>query len=191
MKTFVVQIINFFNFFHNFVELKRKKVAVGKNFVIHGKIHIHGKGAVRLGDNCIVTSSANYNPTSGDSNTHFHTMNSGKLFIGNNVGISNSSITAEVNVTIEDNVLIGSGCIISDTDHHSILYSDRMDGDSNVATGSILIKEGAFIGTRAIILKGVTIGEHSIIGAGSVIAKDIPDNEIWAGNPARFIKKII
>lgn len=50
------------------------------------------------------------------------------------------------------------------------------------------IKENAFIGARTIICKPVTIGKNAIVGAGSVVTKDIPDNEIWAGNPARFIR---
>ena len=55
----------------------------------------------------------------------------------------------------------------------------------------VVIKDLAFIGMHSIILKGVTIGEKSIIGAGSVVSKDVPDGEIWAGNPARFIKKVV
>lgn len=55
--------------------------------------------------------------------------------------------------------------------------------------GHIEIGEHAFIGTNSIIAKGVKIGKRSIVGAGSVVTKDIPDDEIWAGNPARFIKK--
>lgn len=62
--------------------------------------------------------------------------------------------------------------------------------DPGIKSKPILIKEGAFIGAHAIVLKGVTIGKYSVIGAGSVITKDIPDNEVWAGNPARFIKKL-
>ena len=57
-------------------------------------------------------------------------------------------------------------------------------------TAPILIKEGAFIGAHAIILKGVTIGRHSVIGAGAVVTKNVPDNEVWAGNPAKFVKKL-
>ena len=52
----------------------------------------------------------------------------------------------------------------------------------------VTIEDDCFIGTNTIICNNVTIGRHSIVGAGSVVTKNIPDNEIWAGNPARFIK---
>lgn len=51
------------------------------------------------------------------------------------------------------------------------------------------IRKGAFVGTKTIICNAVTIGEGAIVGAGSIVTKNIPDNEVWAGNPARFIKK--
>ena len=54
----------------------------------------------------------------------------------------------------------------------------------------MIIKDNVFIGARCLILKGVVVGENSIIGAGSVVTKNIPDNEIWAGNPAKFIKAL-
>lgn len=190
MINLIRRFIYFIYSIHNFIELKRKKVVIGNKLRINGKIYIHGHGTIEIGDNCIVTSSASYNSTSGDIATHFNTMDEGVLIIGNNVGISNSAITARLNVTIEDNVLIGSGCIISDTDHHSIEYAERIRDDANIVARNILIKEGVFIGTRVILMKGVTIGKHSVIGAGSVVTRNIPDNEIWAGNPARFIRKL-
>jgi acetyltransferase-like isoleucine patch superfamily enzyme len=86
--------------------------------------------------------------------------------------------------------LSGGDCKIYDTDFHSLNFEKRNRlPDNDVRSGAVNIKYGAFIGTGAIILKGVTVGEKSIIGAGSVVACDIPDNEIWAGNPARFIRK--
>ena len=57
-------------------------------------------------------------------------------------------------------------------------------------TKPVIIKDGAFIGADGIILKGVTIGKKSVIGAGSVVTKSVPDGEIWAGNPAKFIRKL-
>lgn len=56
--------------------------------------------------------------------------------------------------------------------------------------GKVYIKKGAYIGMNALIVKSVTIGEHAIVGAGSVVTKDIPAYQVWAGNPARFIKEI-
>lgn len=113
------------------------------------------------------------------------------IIIGNNVGISGSTINATVSVVIEDNVLIGSGCIITDTDSHPIQYYDRVNDTKEKTTKApIVIKEGAFIGARSIVLKGVTIGRHSIVGAGSVVSKNVPDNCIVVGNPAKIIKHL-
>lgn len=86
--------------------------------------------------------------------------------------------------------LLGGGKLY-DTDFHSICYEERIQKpDPGIKSKPILIKEGAFIGAHSIVLKGVTVGRHSVIGAGSVVTKDIPDNEVWAGNPAHFIKKL-
>lgn len=87
--------------------------------------------------------------------------------------------------------MIGGNCKIYDTDFHSIDYTNRMKKpDPTVKCEPVHIKQGAFIGACAVILKGVTIGEKSVVGAGSVVTKSIPDGEIWAGNPAKFIRKI-
>ncbi len=101
----------------------------------------------------------------------------------------------ENNITIEDDVLIGGNCKFYDTDFHSLDYSTRINPyknnvpDNGIKTATVIVKKGAWIGGHSIILKGVTIGSKSVIGAGSVVSKNIPDKEIWAGNPIRFIKK--
>ena len=117
----------------------------------------------------------------------------GNLCIGKNSGMTNSTINCHDCITIGDYVNIGAGCVIADSDFHSLDWRDRKDGTdiTKKRNAPIVIKDLAFIGMHSIILKGVTIGEKSIIGAGSVVSRSVPDGEIWAGNPARFVKKVV
>ena len=115
----------------------------------------------------------------------------GQLTIGDNVGVSGSTICATKSVTIGNNVLIGSGCLITDTDAHPLDWQDRRNGyDGKTLCAPVVIGNDVFIGARSIILKGVTIGDRSIIGAGSVVSKDVPPDCVVGGNPARVIKII-
>lgn len=176
----------------NFITLKRKKVNVGKNTHIIGEIAIYGdKGSISIGDNCIIMSTDIYNPAGGFYRTYISAIG-GKIFIGNNVGISLSSIYSCKGITIGDYTQIGAGVSIYDTDFHPLDWRKRMNKDTanSAISKEINIGKHVFIGSKAIILKGVTIGDRSIIGAGSVVTKSVPENEIWAGNPARFIRKI-
>lgn len=109
--------------------------------------------------------------------------------IGNNVGISGSTINSINSITIGNNVLIGSGCLISDNDSHPINYTQRNDY-SKIISKPIIIGDDVFIGARSIILKGVEIGKGSVIGAGSVVTKSFPEFSIIGGNPAKLISKI-
>lgn len=111
------------------------------------------------------------------------------LSIGNGVGISGSTLSATRCVEIGDRVLIGSGCIIADSDAHPIEAKDRHDA-SKIASAPIRIGDDCFIGARSIITKGVTIGARSVIGAGSVVSRDVPSDCIAAGNPAKVIKAL-
>ena len=112
-----------------------------------------------------------------------------KIVIGDNVGISGSTICASKSVTIGDRVLVGSGCIITDTDSHPIDWEDRKAHKNDKTKSSpVVIGDDVFIGARSIILKGVTIGNHSVVGAGSVVSKDVPPDCVVAGNPAIIVK---
>lgn len=113
------------------------------------------------------------------------------IIIGNNVGISGSTICATKSVTIGDNVIIGSGCIITDTDAHPLEWRDRREGKhEKTRKAPVVIGNDVFIGARSIILKGVVIGDRSVVGAGSVVTSNIPADCIVAGNPARIIKNV-
>lgn len=185
---------------YNRWELKRYNVVYGKNLGIRGKIFISMETLTRknafpkieLGKNIVINSSWRYNLIGEGEKTILRTIDSGVIKIGNNVGMSNVCIVSFSRVEIQDNVTIGGGVKIYDSDFHSLDYNKRVAEPSYFGINSkpILIKEGAFIGAGTFILKGVTIGNKSIIGAGSVVTKDVPDCEIWGGNPARFIRKI-
>ena len=156
---------------------------------ISGLLFITGSGKIKLGKNVKLSSGRRSNPLGGETKLSLIASKNAKLTIGNNCGISNSVILCTNSIIIEDNVLIGNGCKIYDTDFHPINPMDRINNAKPVSK-PVLIKRNAFIGAHSIILKGVTIGENSVIGAGSVVTKNIPDNEIWAGNPAKLIGKI-
>jgi acetyltransferase-like isoleucine patch superfamily enzyme len=111
------------------------------------------------------------------------------LIIGHHVGISGSSIAASERIEIGSYVLIGSGCLITDSDAHPVTPEGRRCGGPT-KTSPVVIEDDVFIGARSIILKGVRIGSGSVIGAGSVVTRDIPSMVIAAGNPCCVIKQI-
>ena len=185
----ITKILSLFYKMYNLFWLKRRKVEYGTGLKITGMIYIEGKN-IRLGRNVRINSCLRGNPIGGDVKTVLRTIDKGKIFIGDNVGISNSSIVSMDSITIEDNVLIGGGCKVYDNDFHPIKFEDRINNNlENIKTCPVIIKKGAFIGAFSIILKGVVVGENSIVGAGSVVTSDVPNNEIWAGNPAKMIKR--
>lgn len=163
----------------------------GKNLKCYGSLFIRGTGKIVIGNDVRINSCRETNPIGGDTKTILFAKGNGNILIGNRVGISNTAIVAVKEVVIEDDVMIGAGCKIYDNDFHAIKFEQRVNGsEEHIRSNPVRIKKGAFIGAHSIILKGTVIGEKSIVGAGSVVTGNIPDGEIWAGNPARFIRKI-
>jgi acetyltransferase-like isoleucine patch superfamily enzyme len=112
--------------------------------------------------------------------------------IGNNSSIADYTVIfAQFGVTIGDNCLISSNCTISSYNH--IVNSNNRYVNQNEDfqySKPVSISNNVWIGMNSCILPGVTIGNNSIIGAGSVVTKNVPPNEIWVGNPAKKIKDI-
>lgn len=171
--------------------MKLRRISYGSNLVTYGMIFIRGTGKISIGKNVKITSCRETNPIGGDVKTILYAKGHGRISIGDYTGLSNVSIVALESIEIEDHVFVGGNCKIYDNDFHSLNYEQRIiPEDLYVKSRSVVIKSGAFIGAHCIILKGVTIGEKSIIGAGSVVTKSVPSGEIWAGNPAKFIRRI-
>ena len=173
----------------NRFNLKRKHVKYGCDLQITGRLGLHGSGKIEIGDHVRIHSDPNVNPSACGVTAHLTAGSGGQLRIGNHVGMSHCAVTAMNSVVIEDHVLIGSNTMIADTDFHPVDAAARLAGSEGTRTAPVHICENAFIGARCIILKGVTIGKNAVVGAGSVVTRDIPENEIWGGNPAKLIRK--
>lgn len=180
----------------------------------------HPNSTIKIGDNFKFTSGNAINPLCRNLvGCIFLSDTKSQLIIGNNVGISSACIWVKNKITIGNRVLIGGDSIIMDTDAHNLDYKIRSlrleNFNSEVVIKSanelnieldllksstidsisansipITIEDDVLIGTRCIILKGVTIGARSIIGSGSIVTKSIPADCIAAGNPAKIIKYI-
>ena len=174
----------------NWLQLRRLKTSFKEFPTVRGALFVGGRGQFVLGKKVVINSSHRSNPVGGRDRTSIHVASGAKITIGSNVGISNCLLYSRVSITIEDDVMIGGGCQIYDTDFHSIKYEDRiLNGDKATKSAPVCIEKGAFIGANVLILKGVTIGERSVIAAGSVVVNDAPSDEVWGGNPNRFLKR--
>ena len=115
----------------------------------------------------------------------------GMIKIGDNVGISGATIYSLESIEIGENTLIGAGCKILDNDLHPLELEARLnDNRTKIKKRKIVISKNCFLGSNSTILKGTELGENCIVGAGSVVSGQFPDNCIIAGNPAKIIKKI-
>lgn len=198
MKKVLKKILKYFGFFHSekvLNKIEKKNIPgleIGDNSENNANIYVKypDNSKVVIGNDCLVY--GNISTETKDS----------KIIIGNNVFIGNSTIFSTLSIIIEDDVLISSECLIQDSDNHNLSREVRKKDCRDwketrtqqwelVERQPIKICAGSWIGAKCIILKGVTIGEGAIVGAGSVVTKDVEPYTIVAGNPAKFIKKAL
>lgn len=184
---------SFINVVYNKLHFIYYKVMIGKSLKVNGRIKISGtKGKIVIGNNVVINSSEYAIPIGYTCKTIFWILGDGKIIIGDNTGMSNVALCSQSSISIGNGVLLGGGVKIYDTDFHSINYIERrnINTDKGRKSKPIIIEDDAFIGAGSMILKGSIIGARSIIGANSVVSGTVPADEIWAGNPAKFIRKI-
>lgn len=165
-------------------------IAWGTNWRFVGVpiIQKHRLSVMSFGDGLSLRSTTRSNPLGPYHPVILCTWLAGSvLHIGDNFGMTGGSIVAAENITIGDRVIVGANTIITDTDFHPLDYVQRKVHPQDGSINPINIGNDIFIGMNCIILKGVKIGDGSVVGAGSVVTKDIPPGTISGGNPARII----
>ena len=160
---------------------------LGSGLRIEKLPYIRGKGQIFVGDNVYISGKVGIGFASA-SNVPVPTLK-----IGNNTFVGHDcAFSMRKGITIGDHCLLAGGIIIQDNDGHPLDPELRKANTpvSDNEAHPVAIKDGAWIGRRVIVLKGVTIGQNSVVGAGSVVTKDIPDDSVAAGNPAKTLKSL-
>lgn len=184
------------SFFKHFSDRLFSKYEFQGNKVSYNKFRTIGVPSIMVarGGKCVIGDDfAMNNGVKGNPLTCIFFVDKGALLqIGQNVGLTQTVLRCHHQITIGDNVKIGRGTEIYDTDFHAIdpkIRNSQADFKNKIKK-SVTIENNVFIGAYSIVLKGVTIGENSVVGAGSILTKSIPSNQIWAGNPAKFIRNL-
>lgn len=188
---FLQKVRNYLSRYCNAFRLTCYGVTYGRKCIIHGKLYVKlfPTAKCHIGNNFYCSSGWNVNALCANKRGAIYAIDNAEIIIGDNVGMSSPVIWAHKRIEIKDNVKIGGNCIIMDTDSHSLDYDKRRDPSVDWGVAKpIIIEEDVLIGMNTIVLKGVTIGARTIIGAGSVVTKSLPSDCIACGNPARIIK---
>ena len=170
--------------------LRLSGVTLGKGCTVSGSIFIRkaDNSVIRLGDHCTLHSLRRFNPIMGSQLCLCTGCPGAEISFGAYSGMSGGAIYCVKSITIGEKTIIGADCLIMDTDCHYPAPNGMWASSFHEADRGepVHIGKSCFIGARSIILKGVTIGDHSVIAAGSVVNQDIPPYSLAGGNPIRI-----
>ena len=146
---------------------------------------------ILFGRTVFLDSSRHNNPLGGEKPCVLRTMTStARIILGDRVGLSSSTIVSGSSIEIGEDTILGAGSMVLDNDFHALGPEFSWLTEYSKNSKPVKIGRGCFLGARSMILKGVTLGDRVIIGAGSVVTKDVPAFSIAAGNPARIVRTI-
>ena len=168
-------------------------VAWGKGWRLYGLpiIQRHTASTLTLGDYAELRSTVRSNPLGATHPCILSTREAtSRLSIGAHFGMTGGAIVCANHIQIGDYVTVGCNTIIADTDFHPLTVQTRLTDFLQGESQPITIEDHVFIGMHCLILKGVTIGKGSVIGAASVVTKDVPSGVVAAGNPARVLREL-
>lgn len=159
---------------------------VSSDALVHGLPRISRKSGARiiLESKCTLNAAPWSNALNDGRLTVLSAADGATIHFKKNSGISSSRLIACRGITIGEGTLIGAGCLICDSDMHGLPLS----GGYPIKAAAIHIGDNVFIGANCIILKGVTIGDGAVIGAHSLVNRNIPPNSMAAGNPAVVVR---
>lgn len=159
-----------------------KRVQFGRNFVTNGSLVIRGPGRVILGDDINAWGHA-------EKNVLITYTPDSVISIGKGTRLNGAGIQAYTRVSVGARCILSS-TIIFDSDFHPLSPTQRHDPDAPVAAAPINIGENVWVGGQSAVLKGITIGENSVVAFRAVVSKDVPANVVVAGNPAQIVKRL-
>ncbi len=165
----------------------------GKNWKIFGRpiLQKHRGSRIVLGDGLSLRSWPRSNPLAPTSPVVLSTRRvEAVLEIGTDCGFTGTTLVAAERITIGDRVLVGGNASIVDFDFHPLTPEGRTEDINAGAAAPIVIEDDVFVGMDALILKGVTVGEGAVVGAGSVVTQDVPPRTVVAGNPAQMVREV-
>jgi acetyltransferase-like isoleucine patch superfamily enzyme len=169
------------------------KIRWGEEWKFYGVpiVQKHRKSEIHFGKNLQLRSTTRSNPLGANHRVILCTWKEGAILeIGAYFGMTGGSFVCAKFIKVGNRVTVGANTTIIDTDFHPINADERHTHPQEATTAPIIIKDDVFIGMNCLILKGVTIGEGSVVGAGSVVANNVPAGVIVAGNPAVIIRNL-
>lgn len=174
--------------------LKLQGVEIGPGCRFRGIpiVHLSSRARISLGRHVALYSRPRSNPRGLLHPMILAALGEGVLLrVGDHVAMSGVSINCRARIEIGDWVQIGPGACVWDNDGHALDADKRRNRIKEVNTAApIVIEEDVFVGARALILKGVTIGRGAVVGAGAVVTKSVTAGQVVAGNPARVVKEL-